>query len=225
MPRDTWCNLPEDKRARIMRAAMEEFGARGFSAGSLNVIAKRAGVAKGSLFQYFVDKLDFFQATTEAVSRSIRDEVERAVGDLSLGYFETLRRLLPVWLDFYRTHPIEQSMAMAVAMELDPEARAAVRSVANAHYADVLLPRARAAAERGEFRPATDPEVVVALTVLVLRHANTAPFADDLDPVLHLADRSAGEVEDVYRSLVDGLERGFGVGAGVARLSGSAGTT
>ena len=39
---------------------MVEFGTRGFSAGSLNVIASQAGIAKGSLFQYFEDKLDFF---------------------------------------------------------------------------------------------------------------------------------------------------------------------
>ena len=53
MPRPTWFNLDEGRRERVLRAAMAEFGSRGYSAGSLNVIAREAGVAKGSLFQYF----------------------------------------------------------------------------------------------------------------------------------------------------------------------------
>ncbi|MDT4921381.1 MAG: hypothetical protein QOI15_2283, partial [Pseudonocardiales bacterium] len=60
MPRPTWANLDADRRERVLHAAMAEFGRHGYSGGSLNVIARDAGVAKGSLFQYFDDKFDFF---------------------------------------------------------------------------------------------------------------------------------------------------------------------
>ena len=75
MANATWWNLPDEKAARITEAAMLEFGTRGFSAGSLNVIASQAGIAKGSLFQYFEDKLDFFVTICEHVA----SEIERAV--------------------------------------------------------------------------------------------------------------------------------------------------
>ena len=52
-------------------AAMAEFGRHGYSGGSLNVIAREAGVAKGSLFQYFDDKLDFFAHVAEQTSLTI----------------------------------------------------------------------------------------------------------------------------------------------------------
>ena len=58
MPTVTWARLDRTRRAAVIEAAEAEFGAHGFSRGSLNVIAGRAGVAKGSLFQYFADKRD-----------------------------------------------------------------------------------------------------------------------------------------------------------------------
>ena len=58
MPTPTWQRLDESRRQAITDAAEAEFAANGFSGGSLNVIARDAGVAKGSLFQYFTDKAD-----------------------------------------------------------------------------------------------------------------------------------------------------------------------
>ena len=60
MPTVTWARVDPARRAAVVEAAEAEFGAHGFSRGSLNVIAKRAGVAKGSLFQYFADKRDLY---------------------------------------------------------------------------------------------------------------------------------------------------------------------
>lgn len=50
MPTVTWARVDPARRAAVVEAAEAEFGAHGFSRGSLNVIARRAGVAKGSLF-------------------------------------------------------------------------------------------------------------------------------------------------------------------------------
>ena len=60
MPTVTWARVDPSRRAAVIEAAEAEFGAHGFSQGSLNVIARRAGVAKGSLFQYFADKRDLY---------------------------------------------------------------------------------------------------------------------------------------------------------------------
>lgn len=60
MPTVTWARVDPARRAAVVEAAEAEFGAHGFSRGSLNVIARRAGVAKGSLFQYFADKRDLY---------------------------------------------------------------------------------------------------------------------------------------------------------------------
>ena len=49
------------KREAILAAALEEFAARGFADTRLDDVAKRAGVAKGTIYLYFRDKQDLFQ--------------------------------------------------------------------------------------------------------------------------------------------------------------------
>ncbi len=50
-----------ERRAAIVDAAMEEFIARGFAATRLDDIAKRAGVAKGTIYLHFKDKESMFE--------------------------------------------------------------------------------------------------------------------------------------------------------------------
>ena len=50
-----------ERRAAIIDAAMDEFIARGFAATRLEDVAKRAGVAKGTIYLHFKDKEALFQ--------------------------------------------------------------------------------------------------------------------------------------------------------------------
>src|SRR6478736_2813830 len=50
-----------ERRGAIIEAAMDEFIARGFAATRLDDVAKRAGVAKGTIYLHFKDKEALFQ--------------------------------------------------------------------------------------------------------------------------------------------------------------------
>lgn len=49
------------RREAILSAALDEFSASGFAAARLEDVAKRAGVAKGTIYLYFADKETLFQ--------------------------------------------------------------------------------------------------------------------------------------------------------------------
>src|ERR1700748_2735294 len=80
-----------ERRAAIVDAAMQEFIARGFAATRLDDIAKRAGVAKGTIYLHFKDKESMFEELIRTaivplvgritapppVGASIRDTIER----------------------------------------------------------------------------------------------------------------------------------------------------
>lgn len=66
------------RREAILAAALEEFSARGFEAARLDDVAKRAGVAKGTIYLYFADKETLFQ------------ELVRSMLTPLIGHFETL---------------------------------------------------------------------------------------------------------------------------------------
>src|SRR5438445_8706633 len=51
----------DERRAAILAAALEEFAARGFAAARLDDVARRAGVAKGTIYLYFRDKESLFR--------------------------------------------------------------------------------------------------------------------------------------------------------------------
>lgn len=65
MPKETFFNLPIEKQDKIMRAAISEFIKHGFEKGNIGEIAKDAGVAKGSMYQYFENKRELFLAAVK----------------------------------------------------------------------------------------------------------------------------------------------------------------
>jgi AcrR family transcriptional regulator len=55
------------RRETILAAALDEFSARGFEATRLDDVAKRAGIAKGTIYLYFRDKDTLFQELVRAM--------------------------------------------------------------------------------------------------------------------------------------------------------------
>lgn len=55
-----------DKRALILAAALDEFSQNGFASARLDDVAKRANVAKGTIYLYFKDKEALFQELLRA---------------------------------------------------------------------------------------------------------------------------------------------------------------
>ncbi|PCJ64923.1 MAG: hypothetical protein COA58_11670 [Bacteroidetes bacterium] len=60
MPKITFTNLKEDKKKILVDAFLKEFATHTFDDASLTSVVKSLGIAKGSIYQYFDDKLDLF---------------------------------------------------------------------------------------------------------------------------------------------------------------------
>jgi AcrR family transcriptional regulator len=212
IPTDTWRNLREAKRRRVLDAAMAEFGRHGFSSASLNVVAREAGVAKGSLFVYFDDKLDLYAHVCETCSARIREVMAEAIARHAArtsGLFPLLRAAALDWVAYFADHPLERGVTLATNFEIDPEVRRAVRAVVNRHYVDVLRPMITAAAEAGELREDGDPEHLLALLVLLLPHLALAPTTPELDPVLGLHGATGEALREPVHALLGVAERAF----------------
>jgi len=65
MPKDTFFNLPEEKRLKIEVVAIDEFAANGYDKASINRIVDHCQIAKGSFYQYFRNKKDLFKYILE----------------------------------------------------------------------------------------------------------------------------------------------------------------
>lgn len=71
MIKKTYYNLPEEKRKRIFDAVKDEFSTYTNEKASINRIVKKAGISRGSFYQYFDDKLDLVQLLTGDIFNQI----------------------------------------------------------------------------------------------------------------------------------------------------------
>lgn len=69
-----------------MSAALDEFSSRGFEAARLDDVAKRAGVAKGTIYLYFRDKESLFQELIRAMLTPLIGTIEAlGTAEVSMG--------------------------------------------------------------------------------------------------------------------------------------------
>jgi AcrR family transcriptional regulator len=69
------------RREAILSAALDEFSTRGFEAARLDDVAKRAGIAKGTIYLYFRDKESLFQELVRAMLAPLIGGIE-AMGEV-----------------------------------------------------------------------------------------------------------------------------------------------
>src|SRR5437763_11361861 len=88
---------------KILNAARDEFGERGFAESSIVGITRRAGVALGTFYTYFDSKESVFQALVSDMSAQVRDHVGPAFKDAT-DAIDGERRALESFLQFARKH-------------------------------------------------------------------------------------------------------------------------
>ena len=76
---ETFLRLPEEKRRRFLDAAWEEFSKARFTDVSINQIVRRAGIPRGSFYQYFSDKEALFAYLLEEVRNHVKEEYRRVL--------------------------------------------------------------------------------------------------------------------------------------------------
>jgi len=88
---------------KILDAARDEFGERGFSDSSIVGITQRAGVALGTFYTYFDSKEAVFQELVRDMSAQVRDHVAPAF-EGAVDAVDGERRALASFLEFAREH-------------------------------------------------------------------------------------------------------------------------
>lgn len=126
MPKATFLNLPAGKRERFVEAALDEFAREPYDRASVSAIVARLGIAKGSVYQYFDDKLDLFTWLVEEAGRRKLAALEHAVV-ADAPFFEMLRTSYVAGLSFWRSDPRWARIALRMAEPSQDERLEALR--------------------------------------------------------------------------------------------------
>ena len=107
MPKQTFLNLPDEKRQVITDAAIEEFAEYGLENASTNRIVANSGISKGSFYQYFEDKQDVFMYLLTMLEQEklefFKGKHPPSTNMDTFGYF---RWMIKTGMEFNSSHPL-----------------------------------------------------------------------------------------------------------------------
>lgn len=95
----------DDRRRRILYAALAEFASRGYEAASTNAIAEAAGVAKGLVFHHFGSKEELFLTVNDEVTARLVPLFEKTVSEAPKDLFARVLAWTEVKLRLVKDDP------------------------------------------------------------------------------------------------------------------------
>ena len=165
-------------RERLLRAAADVFGARGYEGTRVSDIAEAAGLSNGAMYAYFASKADLLVGAVRAHGRRLVTDLiaadpSRSIADVLLETGRSLRR---------RPEPEGYLVIEAlVAARRDEALAGSVRPYIR-ERADWLAALVQEAQARGELDPAVSPQAVAHFCVaLAMGSALVPPDLHDVD--------------------------------------------
>jgi AcrR family transcriptional regulator len=192
---------PDDARARIVAAAIDEFGARGYDAASTNAIADAARVAKGLVFHHFDSKaalyVEVISQLCERLIASYLDVAQSWPTDL----FERLYAF-----SMHKIRAFQRDLPSYRVLAQLPEAPAPLRVAIFAKAAEVraaLWPILLRGVDASRLRPGLSLEDAID-TILVLNDGLERRL---IARIRELPDHGLAEMEDIFREVWPHFER------------------
>jgi len=206
----TFRHLPPDKQERVLTAALAEFADQGYHGASLNRVVAQAGIAKGSLYQYFPNKEGMFAYIFQYALKMVRRTLT-AVKDETLeeNFFVRLEKSLWAGVRFLREHPRIFSLYLKIQLDKNMPLREEFLAAVRRHAAEYFASLVRRAQARGELRPGVPREATLFLLDAVFDRFLQAVAVPALDVTLGLHQARDAAIQQHIRELVGLLKEGL----------------
>ena len=161
MPKESFFNLPEEKRHSIEEAIITEFENYNYDIASTNRIIANCSISKGSLYQYFEDKKDIYKYLIEKIVK----EKMKYISPVMMNpdehdFFTVVREMYGSGLSFANEHPrfvrIGNRLLNDRTHPLYKEIVEENKSTVNNVFENLLIK----AIERGEVRSNLDTKMI-----------------------------------------------------------------
>ena len=177
---------PEANRARIVKAAIDEFASRGFKGASMDAIAARTHTTRALINYHFGGKEQIYLAVLEHVYAEIR-QAESLLDLDHLAPVDAIRRIVEFTFNYYLDH---EGFVRLMVAENQVKGRHLKKSLAmrtlNRSIIDTLARVIERGQAEGLFRPGLDPvEVHMSIAALGMfnvtnQHTFSAIFQRDM---------------------------------------------
>lgn len=117
MPKQTFFNLPDAKRAMIIDTSLEEFAFNTYDKASLSKIVATTGIAKGSMYQYFDDKEELYVYLIRYVSEKKLSFINANLSLTQDDFFLIYKEVILAAARFDINHPLYSSFLYNVGKD------------------------------------------------------------------------------------------------------------
>lgn len=117
MPTNTFENLPEDKRQRIIDTCFKEFALHYYEQASVSRIVKELGIAKGSIFQYFGSKKELYRFLINYAGQKKLEVSKEMLETEIVDFFEWYKKVYSFGIQFDIQYPLYSGFLYNVVRE------------------------------------------------------------------------------------------------------------
>ncbi len=212
-PKQTFINLPEDKKQRVIESAVQEFSERGYQQASINSMVSRLNIAKGSMYQYFENKkglfLFVFNQAISIVRLTLKGVKKDTEGE---DFFVRTKKSLMAGVEFIDKHPSLYRIYLRILFERDSPLREDLLQTIRLFSHEYLLSLLEEGQRRGDIKADLDPALSVFVLDAVLDRFLQVYALPHLDPSLDL--RTTEGMEERINGIVALLRQGLAPGNG-----------
>lgn len=204
---NTFENLPEEKRVRVLSEATREFANHGYHQASVNRIVSRLGIAKGSLFKYFGSKEGLFKYlfghAVDEFKRPLKEIRDNDSGD----FFTRIQATLLASGAFIDAHPHIYRIYLKMLFNENFPLRAKFLNEIRKAHAKYLTKLVEDGIASGQLRSDLDKETTVFMLHSVLDRSLQSYAVPSLDTGVE----SAGQtIDDRAKVVTNFLRHGLG---------------
>lgn len=165
MPTQTFLNLPAEKQAKVLAAAVDEFSVRNVEEAKFSNIVRAAGIPRGSIYQYFKSKDDLYVYVFETL-RAERREYARPAFDLYLTspFLVFFEDYFARDSEFLMRHPQHIELGKVLYSHARGVSLSLIQSI-KTRYRETFLLAIERDQEKGRIRPDVDRWVLADLCV------------------------------------------------------------
>jgi len=167
---------PEESRAAILQAAVEEFAEYGIAGARTDRIAHAARVNKALLYYYFKDKDALYEAVLDHVFNGMRERV-LPVLESDLEPREKLLKYVGTYFDYIAANPLFPRVVQSEWMRVGLHASPQMFRIAREYFAPIYKQMGellREGAQKGQLRRVNPMDFLPSLVGIVIFYFSTA---------------------------------------------------
>ncbi len=177
---DKFLNLPEDKRNRIVDAALKSFGTNGYKKTSVSDIAKAADISKAMVFHYFGTKKDLYLYLIRMCTDIIINEINNGFDSTVTDFFERIKQSSELKASVMKRHTDIPAFLISAYFESEPEVKSEITSLLaiGDDYRDKI---AFDGMDTSKFKEGIDPKLVLKMLIWMAEGYSSQLSASALD--------------------------------------------